>query len=67
MRVESDASAESEVQEAMGVPPQVESMRPMGMCSRAWISRPKKKATAEKLAAVVGLQAVQEEGWSSRG
>ena len=34
MREASEARAESEIQEAMGVPPQVESMRPMGMCSR---------------------------------
>src|SRR5581483_12014751 len=67
MRLESDASAESEIQEAMGVPPQEESMRPTGMCSRAWISRPKKKATAENSVAVAELHGVHDEGWSPSG
>src|SRR5581483_10447450 len=67
IRLESHTRAESEIHDASGVPAQVESIRPRGMCSRAWISRPKKDATAETSVAVAELHGVHDEGWSPSG
>jgi hypothetical protein len=53
-------SVSSETHESAGVPPHVASTRPTGTFSFEAISRPKKYATAEKVAAVAGVHSVHD-------
>src|SRR3954452_15245520 len=56
---ESDVSPWKLVQASAGVPPQVESISPTVTFCFSEIARPKKYATAEKVAAVCGVHVVQ--------